>query len=122
MPVNRTYDVFLLEYGTKLCLISQSIINPQPTLKVTHDTQLFMTKTIAKTLDKTCQDIAISDQMDCIMNKIEKDLISKGIPCLPLYYWNAFPRLHGELLQCKDDSALATYNVSHIHFVRNISA
>ena len=121
MPANRSYDVFLLQPGTKLSLISQSFIEPQPTLKLSHDTQLFISKKIEKTSAKSCLDITMHVEMNCVMEKVKKELISREIACLPFYYWNVFPRLHGKLFQCQDDSDLATYNMSDIHFVRNSS-
>ena len=51
MPANRSYDVFLLERGTELTLISQShnLIHHQPTLTLTrHDTLLYISKTVHK--------------------------------------------------------------------------
>lgn len=115
IPDNRTYDIFLLGNGTKLSLISQSIIQPQPALKVAHDTQLFMSKTIAKTSDETCQDVTISQKMNCIINKIEERLLSRGIPCIPFYYSDVFPKLRAKFGQCKDDFP----STSGIHQVRN---
>ena len=118
MPANRSYDVFLLQPGTKLSLISQSIIQPQPSLTITHDTQLFISKTIVKTSNKTCQEIAISEKMECIIDKIGEHLLSNGITCLPFYYHNVFTKLHSEFAQCKDDTALT--DTIHSHEVRNI--
>ena len=117
MPANRSYDVFLLGRGTKLDLISQSINQPQPSLTVTHDTQLFISKTIAKTSNKTCHDIAISEKMECIIDKIGEHLLSDGITCLPFYYHNVFTKLHSEFALCKDDAALT--DTIHSHTVRN---
>ena len=117
MPLNRSYDVFLLERGTKLSLISQSIVQPQPTLTVAQDTQLFISKTISKTRDKTCREITISEKMDCIIDKVQQNLISVGGNyCLPFYYYDLFPNLLSEFGQCKDDSIFALA----IHDVRNI--
>ena len=116
MPANRSYDMFLLGRGTELSLITQSIIQPQPTTTITHDTQLFLSKTIAKTSEQNCEDITISEKMDCIIDKIEEDLMSKNISCLPFHYYNVFRKLPSEVNQCKDDSDL----VMEIHAVRNI--
>ena len=116
IPVNRTYNVFLLGNGTKLSLISQNIIQPQPAFKVAHDTQLFMSKTIAKTSDKTCQDITIAQKMDCIIDKIEEKLFSKGIACIPFFYSGVFPKLQSKFGQCEDDFP----STKDIHHVRNV--
>ena len=118
ISANRSYDVFLLERGTKLSLISQSIVQPQPSLTVTQDTQLFISKTIVKTSNKTCHNIAISEKMECIIGKIREHLLSDGITCLPFYYHNVFTKLHSEFALCKDDTALI--DTMHIHTVRNI--
>ena len=115
LTLNRTYDVFLIRPGTKLSVITQQIIDPQPTLRVTHDTQVFISKTISVTTQKTCQYITISEEMDCIINKIEENLLSRGIPCLPFLYHNVFPRLLKNLSYCSDDFS----STSDIHMVRN---
>ena len=115
MPANRSYDVFLLGRGTKLSLISQSVTQPQPLLTVTHDTQIFISKTIAKTADKTCHEITISEKMECIIDKIGEHLLSIGITCLPFHYRNVFTKFHSEFSQCINDTD--TMNVST---VRNI--
>ena len=115
MPRNKSYDVFLLDRGIMLSLISQSFIQPQPTLTVSHDTQLFISKTIAKTSEKTCQDISIADKMNCIIDRIQDNLMSEGISCLPFYYYGVFPKLHSEFSHCKDDSDTEAF-----HNVRNI--
>ena len=107
MPAKSSYDVFLLGRGTELSLIAQSIIQPQPMITVAKNTQLFISKTIAKTSDKTCQDITISEKIDCITDKIKESLLSRGMSCLPFVYYNVFPKLHSELSKCKDDSVLA---------------
>ena len=108
--------MFLLGRGSKLTLIVQNIIQPQPTLKVTHDTTLLISKTITKTSEKPCQDITISERIDCIINKTEEDLVSKGIPCLPFYYLDLFPTLNAKFSQYKDDfpSTALIFNVKSI--------
>ena len=113
MPANRSYDV--LGHGTKLSLISQSIFQPQPFLTVTHDTQIFISKTISKTSNKTCHDIGISEKMECIIDKIVEHLLSIGITCLPFYYQNVFTKLHSKVSQCIDDTDAIT-----VSSVRNI--
>ena len=100
MPANRSYDVFLLGRGTKLSLIS-------------HDTQIFISKTIAKTADKTCHEITISEKMECIIDKIGEHLLSIGMTCLPFYYQNLFTKLHSEFSHCIDDTDSRT-----VHEVR----
>ena len=109
--------MFLLGPGTKLSLITQNIIQPQPTFTITHDTQLFLSKTIAKTSEQNCQDITISEKMDCIIDKIQEDILSKGIPCVPFYYYNVFYKLQSEFSLCKDDEFDLMWA---FHFVRNI--
>ena len=115
MPANRSYDVFLLGRGTKLSLISQSIIEPQPSLTVAHDTQLFISKTIVKTSNKTCREITISEKMECIIDKVREDLVAKEITCLPFYYGNVFTKLHSEFSSCIDDTdSITNHEVRHI--------
>ena len=106
LTANRSYDVFLLEPGTKLTLIASSIIKPQPSLTITHDTQLFITKTITRTLDKTCHEITISEKMDCIIDNIGRDLLSNGSTCLPFYFHHVFSKFYPEFSECKDNTSL----------------
>ena len=121
MPPNRSYDVFILGRGTKLSLIAQAIIQPQPTATVTHDTQLFLSKIITKTSDKTCYDITIAEKMNCIKDKIQKDLLTYGISCLPFYFYNQFPKLHSDIGQCKYDTdwSREIYSVRNRYRTRN---
>ena len=107
MPAKRSFDVFLLERGTTLSLISQSIIQPQPAVTVAKDTQLFISQTIVKTSDNTCHKITTSERMNCIIDRIEEHLLSKGISCLPFNYYKMLPKLHSNFSQCKEDSILA---------------
>ena len=109
MPANGSYDVFLLERGTELSLISQTFIQPQPTLTVTHDTQLFLTYSlIRKSADKICQKITASERMKCVIEKIQSKILTTGITCLPFQFNDVFPILYQKYPQCKNDSALAT--------------
>ena len=116
MPANRSYDVFLLERGTELSLISQNFIQPQPTLTVTHDTQIFLSKTISKISEETCQKIPTSKRMECVIGKIQTDILRTGITCLPFHFSGVFPKLHSKFPQCKNDSALAASILSVSHF------
>ena len=107
MPANRSYDVFLLETGTELSLISTSFIQSQPSLTVAHDTQVFITKTITKTSDKQCTDITIAEKMNCIIDKVGKDLLSNGTICIPFYFYKILSRAHPEFYQCEDETAMS---------------
>ena len=71
MPANRSFDIFLLEPGTELSLISANFIHPQPSLTVVHDTQIFLSKTISKVSEETCEDITTSEKMECIVKNIQ---------------------------------------------------
>ena len=119
MPGNRSYDVFLLERGTKLTLISQSfnLMQHQPTLTLTrHDTLLYISKTVHKVLDETCQNIFASERMDCIIDKVQEKILLKGNFCLPFHYNNVFPKLHSKLPQCIDNADLIKRNIDvNIH-------
>ena len=114
MPVNRSYDVFLLERGTMLSLISQIFIQPQPTFTVTHVTQIFLSKTISKISEATCQKITTPERMDCVIENIQTQVLKTEISCLPFQYSNVFPSLYSKFPQCTNDSALA----DTIHAVR----
>ena len=118
MPANRSYDVFLLERGTMLSLISQSLIQPQPTFTVTHDTQIFLSKTINKISEENCHKITNSERMDCVIEKIQKNISATGISCLPFQYSSVFPKLYSKFPRCINDSVLA----STIHAVRYFHA
>ena len=114
MPANRSYDVFLLERGTKLTLISQSydLIQHQPTLTLTrHDTLLYISKTVHKVLDENCQNILASERMDCIIDKVQEKNLSAGNFCLPFQYKHVFPKLNSAFPQCMDDQILSSENI-----------
>ena len=113
MPANRSYDVFLLERGTKLTLISQSynLIQHQPSLTLTrHDTLLYVSKTVRKILDETCQNILSYEAMDCIIDIVEEKIMSQGNFCLPFQYKNVFAKLNLVFPQCIDDLTLSSTN------------
>ena len=114
MPANLSYDVFLLEKGTKLTLISQSynLIQQQPTLTLTrHDTLLYISKTIHKILDKTCKNILASERMDCIIDKVqESNLTTEDNFCLPYQYSKVFPKIHSAFPQCTNNLTLSSIN------------
>ena len=87
---------------------------PQPSVTVTHDTSLFISKTIEKTSDETCQKVSMKDKMDCMMEKLQQKLVSEGKSCLPFYYYNVLPKLNSHFSICKDDQ-----EAKSIHGVRN---
>ena len=123
MSANRSYDVFLLERGTKLTLISQSynLIQHQPTLTLTrHDTLVYISKTVHKVLDETCQNILASERMDCIIDKVQEKNLSTGNFCLPFQYNNVFPKLHSAFPQCTDDKTLSFQNIQVNMFASNM--
>ena len=106
MPQNGSYDVFLLERGTKLTLISQSynLLQHQPSLTLTrHDTLLYISKTVHRVLDENCEPILASQRMDCIIDKVQERNLSTGNFCLPFQYDNIFPRLRADFPNCMDD-------------------
>ena len=113
MPRNKSHDVFLLEQGTELSLISQSFFQPQPSVTVTHDTALHISKTIEKTSDNTCQKVSMKEKMDCMIRKLQQKLVSEGESCLPFYYYNVLPTMHSHFSICKDDQ-----EAESIHSVR----
>ena len=90
------------------------------TLGIVNNTQLFISKTIAKTSNKTCRKITISEKMECIIDKIGEQLLSNGITCLPFYYHNVFTKLHSEFSQCKEDTVLTEDKGFDTLEVRNI--
>ena len=112
MPANISYDIFFLERGTKLTLISQSynLIQHQPTLTLTrHDTLLYVSKTVHKILDETCQNILANVAMDCIIDRVQEEM-SHGNFCLPFQYENVFPKLKLVIPPCMDDKTSSTTN------------
>ena len=115
MAADRTYDVFLLEKGTKLTIISQfyNLLQHQPTLTLTrHDTLLYLSKTVHQIRDENCQEILASEMMHCIIDKVQEEDLSKGNFCLPFQYINVFPKWRLAFPQCIDDperTRLSTY-------------
>ena len=108
MPANRSYDVFLLERGTELSLITQSFTQPQPTLTVTHDTQIFLSKTIKKVSERACQKITPSKRTECVIEKVKTQILKTEISCLPFQFSNVFPKLYYKFPECNNNSTLAT--------------
>ena len=113
MPRNESYDVFLLEKGSKLSLIAHKFFQPQPSVTITHDTALYISKTIEKTTDYTCQKVSTKEKMECMIEKLQQKLLSEGISCLPFYYYNELPMLHSHFSICKDDQ-----EAEYINWVR----
>ena len=114
MPANKSYDVFLLEKGTKFTLISQlyHIIQTQPTLTLNrHDTILYISKTIHKVLDETCNNILASKRIDCIRDKAQEFEITSGNFCLPFQYNTFFPKWHSAFPQCNDDKNMVFLSI-----------
>ena len=114
MPAKRTYHVFLLERGTKLSLVSQVIMQPQPSFTLKHDTQLFISKTIRKTSEAMCQNILASERMTCIRDKVEDRIVFTELSCLPFQYTNVFSTLNSRFPPCKDDPDLSSKNINVI--------
>ena len=112
MPGNISYDIFLLEKGTKLTLISQSynLIQQQPSLTLArHDTLLYLSKTVHKSLDKTCKNILASDLMDCIIDTIQDSNITMEENfCLPYQYNKVFPKFQTTVPQCTNNLTLSS--------------
>ena len=108
MPANRSYDVFLLERGTELSLITQSFIKPQPKLTVTRDTQIFLDMGILKVSNPECQHITASERMNCVINRTQAALLKRDISCLPFQFSNVLHKLYSKFPPCTNDSTLAT--------------
>ena len=116
-----SFDVFLLEKGTKLTLIFQSykLIQHQPTVTLTrHDTNLYISKTVYQVLDDTCQDILAYERIDCIINEVQEKNLSTSDFCLPFQFHNVFPKLRLSFPSCMDNLTLSTnnINVNSFHF------
>ena len=104
LPLNRTYDVFLLEKGSKLSLVTQEFLTrPQPSFTLDHSTQLFISFTITKISNKNCQKITASQQMKCIVEKLGK-AIQKEVSCLPPQVYTILNELDFEMPLCKNDT------------------
>ena len=100
---NRSFDLFLLEKGSELLLIMQEFLRVQPTLTVTHETQISLALSVRKISDARCQKITASDQMRCSQDKIEGKIRERKFPCLPFQYKSVFPKLYSEYQQCKNE-------------------
>ena len=120
LAANRSYDVFLLEPGTKLSLIAQRFMQPQPSITVAHNTQIFLSQTISKISEPTCQKTPNSKRMACVIDNIQSKILTTGVTCLPIQFSNVFPRLINKFPRCKNDSNLTTsvLNVRHRHFLK----
>ena len=104
LPLNRTYDVFLLEKGSKLSLVTQEFLTrPQPSFTLDHSTQLFISFTITKISNENCQKITASQQMKCIVEKLGK-AIQKEVSCLPPQVYTILNEVDFEMPLCKNDT------------------
>ena len=107
LSAKRSYDVFVLEPGTKLSLITQRFMEPQPALTITQNSQIFLSKTISKISEPTCQTTSTSRRMECVIDKIQSVISTTGISCLPFQFSNVFPILFSKFPPCKNDSTLS---------------
>ena len=121
MPVNRSYDLFFLEHGTKLSMISQVFTQLQPSLTLTHDTQLLISKTVVRGLKEDCQKISPSERMSCIIDNVQERAMSTGISCLPFQYNYVFPILYSKFPQCQDDHDLSFTSLNVRKYYENVS-
>ena len=117
-------DIFVLEKGSKLSLITQEFVRSQPSLTITHTTQLFISLTITKISDDICQKITAAQQMECYINILHNRIIEEdAISCLPLQIYNIFNESALDLPLCQNnsDSAMLAYMViSKLNFMHNI--
>ena len=115
-----SFDLFLLERGSKLSLITQEDLNPQPSFTITHATQLFMSLTITKISNSTCQKITASDQMKCFVDTIGKTILEdEAVSCLPFQIYDIFRGSNLDLPLCQDDihSAMSAYMVVQTNYL-----
>ena len=118
MPTIGSYDVYLLEKGTKFTLVSQSFSSfpSQPTLTINRVHELFISKSVHQTMEDNCQDISSSERIDCIVDKVQDKLMLEGNFCLPFQYNQFFPRLLTSFPQCTEDTSSAS-TVSVVNIV-----
>ena len=107
MSTTGSYDVYLLEKGTKFALISQSFatFQSQPALTINRVHDIFISKSVHRTMEENCQDISTSERIDCIVDKVQDELMSEGNFCLPFQYNQFFPRLLTTFPQCPEESS-----------------
>ena len=110
MPTTGSYDVYLLEKGTKFAMISQSFptFQPQPVLTINRVHDLFISKSVHQTKEENCQDISTSERIDCIVDQVQDKLMSEGNFCLPFQYNQFFPKLLTSFPQCTEESSSAS--------------
>ena len=119
-----SFDIFLLEKGSKLSLITQEfVLRPQPSFTITHTTQLFISLTITKISDDNCQRITTPQQMECYINKLRMRIIEEeDISCLPPQIYNIFYESDLDLPLCQNNtnSAMSAYMViSNLKLMHN---
>ena len=107
MPQNRTFDVFLLEDGTELELVTQNFVRLQPTITMTSDVVVTLSMAILKIADNTCKDISAKTLSKCIIAKMEESLPPQGINCLPFPFHGLFSGWQKEYPLCTDESEAA---------------
>ena len=103
MPANRSYHVFLLEDGEDFSLVTQLFVKIQPTLTVTSDTLIYISTTIKKTSSDNCKHVTASKLSQCIMEKVQQNVKTLNLSCLPFQVHKIFPELHATYAQCENE-------------------
>ena len=103
MPKNRSYHVFLLEDGEDFSLVTQLFVKIQPTLTITSDTLIYISTSIKKISSDNCKHVTASELSQCIMEKVQQNVKTLNLSCLPFQVHKMFPELHATYAQCENE-------------------
>ena len=109
MPSNRSYQVFLLEDGDEFSLVTQIFLKIQPTLTVTADTLIYISISMKKISSHNCKHVTARELSQCIMEKLQQNMTSLKLSCLPFQVYKMFPALHAKYAECEDEEVAMNY-------------
>ena len=108
MPMDRSYNVFLLEDGEASSLVVQYFVSPPPSLIVASDTIISLHNTITR-IDQDCEQITSAQLQQCIMERIEDKIQSLNMSCLPFQVHYMFPAMHKLYQHCENETKATGY-------------
>ena len=104
MPNDRSFHVFLFEDGEILSLVTQIFLNIQPSLKLTSDTMIYLSSTVARVSDQDCEPITAMQIQQCFMEKLKNEIENSSMSCLPFQVHNLYPALLELYPQCMNET------------------
>ena len=109
MPPNRSYHVFLLEDGDDFSLVTQLFLKIQPSLTVSSDTLMYISTSMKKISSHNCKHVTAGELSQCIMEKVQQNVMSWNLSCLPFQAHKMFPTLHATYAECDNEEVAMNY-------------